>query len=222
MTSRHVLGLGVALAATLLATACGSSVNVNPGGGGAGAGGAGAAAGSGGGGSTTGSTGSTSSGTGGAGGQGNCGALDEVGCLGAYPTCAPVYDDHCCPTCDPVGGCADCVDFRFHHCEGFATTCVADASCGFTPPWACQGGQADCAIDPGGSSTPCHSVAGCTAGWCPSNLACETDPVCTPVTKDACTSLCDAIPPPCPTGTTAQMDGFCYTGLCIAADLCGF
>ena len=41
-----------------------------------------------------------------------------------------------------------------------ATVCQGAPSCGQTPDWACKGGKADCAIDPGGASVPCASRAG--------------------------------------------------------------
>ena len=108
---------------------CGGNVTVGTGGaGGSGAnggagggiGGAGGGIGGNGGSSSTvspvgGAGGSVSSSVGGAGG-GACDGLDHVSCLGAFPSCVPVYDDECCPSCDPMGGCADCIRIQFHHC----------------------------------------------------------------------------------------------------------
>lgn len=194
--------------------ACGGNVAVpgNTGGGGASS-------------SSSSSTGSSSSGTttatGGAGGADPCSAIgSEVACLGAFPDCVPVYDDECCPSCDPTAGCADCVDIHFHHCAPTGTACVKAPSCGFAPPWACAGSKADCGIEPGGALTPCHSAAGCTAGYCPTDVTCKTDPVCVPVTKGSCTALCGGVAPPCPPGTIAENDGSCFTGLCIPAGVC--
>lgn len=215
MTSRHALGLSTALLVpSFLILACGSSVAVPNGSGG------GSSSSSSGGTSTGGTTtgaGGTSTGTG---GSAACGAIpSEIGCLAAFPECVPVYDDKCCPSCDPTGGCADCVDIHFHHCAPVGMACIK-TPCGVAPPWACAGAEANCAIDPGGSTTPCHTVPGCTAGYCSLDTTCKTDPVCVPVTKGSCTALCDGIPPPCPAGTVAESDGFCYTGLCIPADVC--
>jgi hypothetical protein len=233
MTSRHLLGLSFALLLpSSLLVACGSSVEVPGEAGGSGTTSTSTTTGTGTGGTTTGTggTGGTTTGTGGTGAVGGfgtggsamCGALNEVGCLGAYPDCVPVYDDKCCPSCDGIGACADCVDLTFHHCAPKSDGCGGTLTCGFTPDWACQGGKADCEVDPGGSPTPCHKVAGCTAGYCPTNADCKTDPVCTPVTKDICINACDAIPPPCAPGLIAESNGFCYTGLCVAESLCGF
>src|SRR5262245_20716527 len=60
-------------------------------------------------GGTTGHVGSSGTGV------GPCANLFEAECLGAFPTCVPVYDDTCCPTCYP-GGCADCQAYAFNHC----------------------------------------------------------------------------------------------------------
>ncbi len=189
-----------------------------------------------GGGSTSGSGSTTSTGqtsTGGQGGAGGasttsgqgggtpsaCDVLGHAACVAAYPDCAPVYDDDCCPSCDPTGGCADCVDIQFHHCAPLADVCgPAGPACGQVPGWACSGGSATCG-DPGGSVTPCASVAGCVLAVCDPTQPCMES--CHPVTAGSCTSSCDAVPPPCPAGTIAESDGFCYTGFCIPADVCG-
>ena len=34
-------------------------------------------------------------------------------------------------------------------------------------------------------------------------------------------SICDAVPPSCPPGQTAESNGSCYTGFCIPATVCG-
>lgn len=250
MTSRHGLLLSLCLLApSSVILACGSSVEV-PGESGGGTTstttsttGSGASTGSGttgtggtntgttgtggtntgGTGGFTGGSGGTNTGGTGTGGSVACGGInDEVGCLGAYPTCVPVYDDVCCPSCNP-GTCSDCINVQFHHCAPNSPTCgVAPPSCGTTPQWACAGGKADCSINALGSVEPCHAKAGCTAAYCPVGAMCNVDPVCTPVTKGTCTALCDGLPPPCPPGTFAEANGSCYTGLCVPADVCGF
>lgn len=222
-----------------LAGACGGNVEVpTAGDGGGGAGGAGqggagnagaAQGGAGDAGSAQGGAGNAGSGQGGAGntaGQGGaagstgeCESLEEIGCLGAYPQCVPIYDDKCCPSCE-MGGCADCINIAFHHCAPGALCNTADF-CGLLPDWACSGGEAECDIDPGGSQTPCATVPGCIPAYCPTNLTCDQDPICHPVRAKSCTTMCDSVPPPCPDGTYPEGDGFCYTGLCIPESLCG-
>ncbi|MBK8254577.1 MAG: hypothetical protein IPK82_18155 [Polyangiaceae bacterium] len=69
-----------------------------------------------------------------------CGKLDQDGCLSAYPTCVPVYDDVCCPTCEP-GECTDCLELAFHHCAEHETVCGPEPlNCGVVPDWACSNG----------------------------------------------------------------------------------
>jgi hypothetical protein len=211
MTFAHAISRAASLLApALLLVACGAKVTVA---------------------NSTGSGGSGTTGTGGGpamtatsasgtGGNGACVGLSEINCLQAPKACAPVYDDHCCPTCDAVGGCADCIDLRFHHCAPIGEVCTGKPTCGVVPAWACNGGKADCAIDPGGSATPCHTVAGCTAAFCETDVTCDVDPVCHPVTAAMCGILCDQPPPPCPMGTYPEGDGSCYTGSCIAFELC--
>lgn len=224
MTSRLHFSLGssaiLALAGLL---GCGGNVTVGSGGGGAGGSGAGGGVTTGGGGSTTSSGGSvTTTTTTPTGTMLFCEGADHISCLQAYPSCVPVYDDQCCPTCDPMGGCADCIDIQFHHCASYGERCTgAPSVCGATPDWACAGGQADCNIDPGGSKNPCSSVAGCLPAYCSLNLEnCPQEPECHPATKGTCSTLCDSVPPPCPDGTYAESDGFCYTGYCVPTNVC--
>lgn len=114
MTSRSFLSRGIQAPTLTLVLAgllgCGGNVNVSSGGDGGGGAGGGTTTGTGGATSTTG-TGNTTTGTGGTttttittGPTPVCEGLDHISCLGAYPSCAPVYDDQCCPTCDPMGG----------------------------------------------------------------------------------------------------------------------
>jgi hypothetical protein len=220
----------MALSAVGFLGACGGNVNVGSGGngnGGAGGGGEGGGTSSistsaGGTSSVSVGGGQSSSSSSMGGGPSSCDGLQQIACLGAYPSCVPVYDDECCPICDPTGGCADCINIQFHHCAPLNSECAGKPpSCGQVPEWACSGGAAACAnVDPGGSKTPCATVAGCIPAYCPTNKDCTTDPVCHAATKDACITQCDAVPPPCPAGTYAESDGFCYTGYCIPENLC--
>ncbi|MBK8257751.1 MAG: M36 family metallopeptidase [Polyangiaceae bacterium] len=160
-----------------------------------------------------------SSGAGGSGGIA-CAGLPEIACLGAFPECVPVYDDLCCASCDPAGGCADCFEIRFDHCEPLNQACNNGPECGLVPEWACNGKDAGCDIDPGASQTPCASEAGCVPAYCPTDGECDVDPICHPVKAGMCVVQCDAIPPSCPAGTFPESDGFCHTGRCIPESLC--
>lgn len=142
-----------------------------------------------------------------------CQGLSHAQCLGAYPACAPLYDDACCPSCTP-GECADCIDMQFYECLPASEVCSGAPLCGVPSKENCAGLPADCSDD-----------------YCPANIgcvvACETDAsgmctntACHPVTAGSCTSLCDGIPPPCPPEFTAEQDGSCYTGFCIPDQVC--
>jgi hypothetical protein len=142
-----------------------------------------------------------------------CSSFGETECLGAYPKCAPVYDDSCCPTCDP-GPCADCEHYQFHHCAPFETVCgQSPMACGVTFGEACFGKPATC------PNQYCGSNPGCVD-------ACQVDstgtcsPACRPVTVGSCTSVCNPPPPACPPGFVPEQDGTCFTGYCIPAGVC--
>lgn len=168
------------------------------------------------------STTSSSSGAGGAGGTA-CDGLGEIACLKAYPDCVPVYDDMCCPMCDPMAGCADCVNWAFHHCAPHADGCLPEqpAVCGTVPGWACAGGAASCEPPSPATKIPCATIPGCVVSYCPTDVDCETDPVCVPVDGDMCDiALCNAIPPACPDGTFPAVEGGCYSGACIPQAFC--
>lgn len=205
-----------------LAAGCGGSVKVEEG-----TGGQGTTSGAG----NTGNTGNTGNvgntgGQGAAGGSGAqggvgggpsvCDALGHVACLEAFPACVPVYDDACCPSCDP-GPCADCVDWQFHHCVPLDVGCATGVTCGFTPEWACAGGEASCF----GPPDHCSVDPGCTVATCSLEMGpCFTDE-CHPVTGDICgPALCNTIPPTCPPGTVPEHADDCYTGYCILPDVC--
>jgi len=161
----------------------------------------------------------TSSSAGGSGGNG-CAGMQEIGCLGAFPSCVPVYDDLCCPSCNSMGGCADCFEIHFNHCEPLNQACNNGPECGLVPEWACNGKEASCDIDPGASQTPCATEAGCVPAYCPTDFECNVDPICHPVKAGMCITECDAAPPNCPAGTYPESDGFCYTERCIPENLC--
>ncbi len=146
-------------------------------------------------------------------GMGPCAALGEAACLGAYPQCAPVYDDTCCPTCNP-GTCADCIHLEFHHCGSLTEVCnQGPLVCGLPSKEACAGQPMTC------PDQYCPANPGCVEGCLPdANVNCT--PACRPVTAGSCTSLCNQPPPLCPMGLTAEQNGTCYTGFCIPAKVC--
>jgi hypothetical protein len=213
---------------SVLLVACGGGVTVQDpesssgqtgAGGGAATTSAGASAGS----AATGTATSTS-GAGGAVGT-ECGSIvGQADCIAAFPGCVPVYDDECCPSCEPTGVCADCVDFTFNRCAPAELWCAGTGrpGCGFVPAWACSGGQATCSDASGSSPTPCHGVAGCELTQPSQRLDCDPpcQPKCTPVTGGSCDTLCNSAPPKCDPGTVAQSDGSCWTGWCIPAEVC--
>lgn len=226
MASKALLQVTLLVMATGFLGACDSTVQTATGG----SGGSGGDTGGSGGGMTTGTGtggGMTTGGAGGGmttgtgGGTASCDGLDQVACLGAYPACVPIYDDTCCPTCDP-GPCGDCTSLQFHHCAPKEQVCGDEPlPCGLLPDWACAGGQAKCLGDPGGSPTPCGAEAGCAFAECSPDYDCNVSPVCVPVTKDICGPiLCDAIPPACPDGMVNEVQSGCFTSFCIPGDLC--
>lgn len=150
-----------------------------------------------------------------------CDGLDHITCLSAYPSCVPVYDDFCCPSCNPMGGCADCINLQFDHCEDFANRCTgAPSSCGTTPDWACKGGQADCNIDPQGGAEPCATVPGCLPAECSLELNSCTGLKCHAATPGTCSPQCKQTPPTCPGGTWPEAADGCYTGYCVPENVC--
>jgi hypothetical protein len=215
-----------ALLVTLLLGACSSDVEeasstTN------GAGGASASSASSGGGPASGSGGATStsgtsSSTGTAGGPPTaCDTLGEPGCLDAFPDCAPVYDDTCCPTCNP-GPCADCQNFAFDHCAPAIDVCAsAMPTCGTIPAWACTGGAPECPVIGQGGDYACDATPGCVVASCSPDANCGNEHQCHPVGAGSCTALCDAVPPTCPVGFAAEANGSCWTGYCIPGEVCG-
>jgi hypothetical protein len=192
--------------------------------------GSGASAGAGGGGAAGASGGSGAGGSGAApaGGGAGCGptdpggacsALGEVGCLAAHPRCAPVYDDYCCPSCDPTGACADCVDYRFHRCAPIEeTSCVPGTLpvCGNTPSWACQGGSASCS-----NGQPCNFTPGCidaVVAGCGPDAYCP--PECHPTSAWTCGPMCTAGPLPICDDGVPEYGPNGATGYCMRAGVC--
>jgi hypothetical protein len=214
--------VGAATAAVLLGLpGCGGQTSTPGGGAASGGGAAGAAVGGGGG-----AGGSAAAPVGGGAGcgpvdpGGACGMLGEVACLAAHPRCAPVYDDHCCPSCEPTGYCADCVDYRFRHCAPIEdTSCVPGylPTCGVTPGWACQAGSADC-----GGETPCNFRPGCidaVVASCPPDAYCA--PECHPTSAWTCGPNCTQAPTPeCGDGVPEHGPNG-PTGHCVRAAVCG-
>lgn len=143
--------------------------------------------------------------------------LGPAACLAAG--CAPDFDDACCPMCNP-GACADCQNFEYHSCQSYASACLGGPSCGVAPAWGCGPAAPFCDGAHAVDLDSCDRV-GCVPGF-PSGTG---DPVlstatCIPIQMDSCTVACRSLPPPCPTGTTAEGDGFCYTGVCIPSFVC--
>lgn len=202
-------------ASLLLSLGCGGQTNSD------GSGGSGTGAASGGGGSPSGGAPS-----GGAGGCGPvdpgepCSSLSEVECLAAHPRCAPVYDDSCCPECEPTGLCADCVNYQFFACVPFEeSNCTPGTipACGKTPSGICQGGSAQCPTEP-----PCNSVPGCvtaTIAGCGPDQLCASE--CHPVTEWTCGPDCGQGPLPFCHAGVPETGPEGYTGYCIDSSACG-
>jgi len=146
-----------------------------------------------------------------------CAALTVEGdCLAAG--CVPTYHDACCSSCEPGGFCADCVDYEPWECRPFADACEA-AFCSMTSDWGCNFVEPDCADAVPTDSDSCSEV-GCVPAVAAEGFM---DPVddCVPVTAQTCAVSCRAVMPNCPDAMTAESDGFCWTGRCIPARVCG-
>lgn len=216
---------GIVFGAAVLALSCGSRSRLMSGDGGGG----GVSGGSGGVGAVSGSGGFGGSPVGGAGGSAGCGPVDtgapcatlgEMGCLAAFPRCAPVYDDQCCPSCYP-GMCADCMSWQFYECiDRELSSCVPGTigHCGQTPPWACNGGKAEC------NEGACQFTPGCVSAQ---PTSCAPDGLCPPechaVTAESCGPPCGPpVPMPmCPNGGVHEVQNGQYTGYCIDPSVCG-
>jgi len=144
-----------------------------------------------------------------------CAGLGEVACLEAG--CLPTYHDACCSSCEPGTGCADCADPEFWECHAAAEVCGV-TECYQASEWGCGGAEPDC------SDASPTGLGSCSLPGCAPVVAAEgsMEPVerCVPVTAESCSVACRALPPTCPTGTTAEADGFCWTGNCIPASVC--
>ena len=226
---RFGLGLWVLVSVALPLAACGGKTDSSPAQGGtAGTAGTGNSGGSVGG---SGGIGGSVAGSGGIGGGiggspgcapvdtgAACATLGETACLTAAGRCAPVYDDTCCPMCEPTGMCADCVNYRFHECIPYEESgCVPGAigHCGQTPSWFCQGTAPVC---PEGGM--CGSVPGCVAVTpaCPPDTFCGD--ICHAVTAWSCGPACvGELAPACDTVAEVAKGG-AYTGYCLPSDVC--
>jgi hypothetical protein len=154
--------------------------------------------------STTGTGFTTATGT-----SAQCAGLPFGHCI-TSPACAPIFDDLCCPSCDP-GPCLDCVDWGFVGCMDRESVCAGNIQCGFAGDYICQGTQPSC-------RGFCDGTIGCEHAVCPQNgPPCD---VCIPILPGICDSSCDEPPPSCPAGFVGATDGFCWTGLCIPESFC--
>ncbi len=147
----------------------------------------------------------------------DCSGLGEAACLAAG--CVPTYHDACCSSCEPGAGCADCVDYQFWECQTFADACEA-TFCSMATPWGCG------TTDPACGGASITGPTSCDIVGCVPAVGAEgsMEPVapCVPVTAATCAPvICLAIAPACPDGTTAEADGFCWTGRCIPGSVCG-
>ncbi len=147
-------------------------------------------------------------------GASSCEGLGPAACLAAG--CAPTFDDACCPSCMPAGGCADCTHWTFHSCAPAADACAGEG-CALAP---------FCATEPRcesahPSAEDACDIAGCVPAY-PSGTG-EPDPsaaTCVAITRTSCTVACRRFPPECPARTVPEGDGSCYTDRCIPAFVC--
>lgn len=148
-----------------------------------------------------------------------CDGLAAAACLRAG--CVAAFDDTCCPECPSTGACADCTNIDYLACQPTrASACEGSSGCGVAPAWACGGGAPSCDDAHVIDVDSCDRV-GCVPAY-PSG---EGGPnpglaVCVAITGDSCTVSCRRLPPPCPTGTVPEGDGFCYTDRCVPAFVC--
>ena len=140
-----------------------------------------------------------------------CDGLAWGRCVGT-PGCVPVFDDQCCPTCNP-GACADCVDWQYIGCKTQSEACNGGLPCGTPDKAVCESVPHQC--DQG----PCEFQLGCEVFKCSLDGAPCPDQ-CLEVSAGICDAMCDSTPPNCPEGTTAASDGFCWTGLCVPFEVC--
>lgn len=149
-----------------------------------------------------------------------CDGLGPAACLAAL--CVPVFDDACCPLCgEEPGPCADCVRPTYTGCLPDALSpCRGGPACGTAPTWGCGPAAPECGSARVVARDACD-VTGCVPAY-PSG---EGEPAietasCVPIVGTSCTVACRRLAPPCPTGTTAEGDGSCYTDRCIPAFVC--
>jgi hypothetical protein len=155
------------------------------------------------------------------GGTSSCEGLAESECIGD-PECAPLYDDFCCPSCLPIGACADCSRIEMYRCGPIDEVCTGGA-CGQLADGHCAAGVPTCEGANVTTGYRCDEP-GCVGAFDPS-CADDCPVTCVPATAESCVATCeirpgDVPPPACPTGTVPQVAGGCYTGLCIPASVC--
>jgi hypothetical protein len=154
---------------------------------------------------------------------GPCASFGEVECVAAHPECVPMYDDQCCPSCEPGASCADCVRFEFSSCapmaESGCTTATASI-CGVPSDEGCTGELVmDCL---GKGQTQCLTRPGCA--WAV-DLGCQDPETCTgtcrPVTEHSCGTSCEGPPPEgCPPGFHPEGTGGAYFNWCLPDAMC--
>lgn len=149
----------------------------------------------------------------------DCDGLAPAACLGAG--CVPDFDDSCCSTCEPTGGCADCVSYDYHSCQPLELACLGGSSCGVATPWGCGPVADECDAAHAVDLDSCDRV-GCVPAYPSSEGAPDlATAICVPIQATSCTVACRRLAPPCPPGTTAEGDGSCYTDRCIPSFVCG-
>jgi hypothetical protein len=123
------------------------------------------------------------------------------GCGDVGSDCAPGYhcEEQCYPSDDPAGD----PNGKMGYCQ---TVCVPDGN-------ACA--AVDCA--PGYDCIESCEVLG------NGTLQCDTQCVPSGMDPGSCTGpvACDALPPSCPSGTTAGIRDLCWSGYCIPNNACG-
>jgi hypothetical protein len=147
-----------------------------------------------------------------------CDGLGPAACLAA--DCAPDFDDACCSSCTPGAACADCTNLTYHSCQPRTAACLGGPSCGSAPAWSCGPAAPVCDDAHVIDVDSCDRI-GCVPAFPSGTGDPETTAArCVPILATSCTVACRRLPPPCPTGTTAEGDGSCYTELCIPAFVC--
>lgn len=147
-----------------------------------------------------------------------CDDLGPAACLADVALdCAPAFDDACCPSCDPTGACADCIDWAYRGCRPRTSVCLT-GDCATVPSWACGPAAPVCETAVRVGLTSCDRV-GCVPAFAPEGGP-EPTVACVPILGTSCTVFCRRAAPDCPEGTVPEGDGSCYTDRCIPAFVC--